>query len=95
MSILNAVASVAVNDMNAALQWYEKVLGRHPIRGRCQKSPSGNSNEADGYRSQAPCARAGSGSVTLAVSSIDDQLAQLNTLGIDTGEGASSDKVRQ
>src|SRR5262245_44657282 len=26
MSILNALASVAVNDLNSALQWYEKLL---------------------------------------------------------------------
>ena len=30
MSILNALASVAVSDLNIALQWYENVLGKAP-----------------------------------------------------------------
>jgi hypothetical protein len=30
MSIVNALASVAVKDLNAALGWYERVLGKPP-----------------------------------------------------------------
>jgi len=30
MSITNALASVAVNDLNSAVQWYEQVLGKPP-----------------------------------------------------------------
>ena len=30
MSIMNALASVAVNDLNYAVRWYEKLLGKPP-----------------------------------------------------------------
>jgi hypothetical protein len=30
MSIKNALASLAVTDVNSAVQWYEKVLGKPP-----------------------------------------------------------------
>src|SRR5262245_47732882 len=89
MSILNALASIAVNDLNSALQWYEKVLGR-PADSRPMPEVAEWKFERGGWLQvyELP-ARAGSGSVTLAVSSIDVHITQLNKLGIDTGQTSS------
>ena len=94
MSIMNALASVAVNDLNSAVQWYEKVLGKPP-KSRPMPEVAEWKFERGGWLQvyKLP-ARAGSGSVTLAVSSIDDQVAQLNKLGIDTNQRSSSNKVK-
>ena len=93
MSILNALASVAVNDLNSALQWYEKVLGRPPDSRPMPEVAEWKFERGGWLQVYKLPERAGSGSVTLAVSSIDDQVAQLNKLGIDTGQRSSGDKV--
>src|SRR5687767_5829827 len=94
MPIKNALASVAVNDVNSAVRWYEKVLGRPPDS-RPMPEVAEWKFERGGWLQvyQLP-ARTGSGSVTLAVSSIDEQVALLNKLGIDTGQRSSGEKVK-
>jgi predicted enzyme related to lactoylglutathione lyase len=94
MSILNVLASVAVKDLAEALRWYEKVLGRPPDS-RPMPEVAEWKFERGGWLQvyQLP-ERAGSGSFTLAVSSIDDQVSQLTRLGIDTGQRSSGDRVK-
>ena len=94
MSIMNALASVAVNDLNAAVQWYEKVLGKPPDSRPMPDVAEWKFERGGWLHVYTLPARAGSGSVTLAVSSIDDQIAQLNKLCIDTGQRSSGDKVK-
>ncbi|MBC7779209.1 MAG: VOC family protein [Proteobacteria bacterium] len=93
MTITNALASVAVKNLTTAAQWYEKVLrrtGSKPMpelvewvfeRGGCLQV----------Y--QLP-ERAGSGSFTLAVSDLDEEVAHLATLGVDTSARTTGDKVK-
>ena len=94
MSIINALASVAVNDLNSAVQWYEKVLGKPPDSRPMPEVAEWKFERGGWLQVYKLPARSGSGSVTLAVSSIDDQVAQLNKLGIDTRQRSSTDKVK-
>ena len=94
MPIRNAIASLAVRDLTAALAWYEKLLGR-PADSRPMPEVGEWSFERGGwlqiYRGPE---RAGSGSVTLAVSSLEEQLSALREAGVDPPEPSISDKVK-
>ena len=94
MPIENALASVAVKDLNAAVDWYGRVLGKPPDS-RPMPEVAEWKFERGGWLQvyQLP-ARAGSGSVTLAVTSLDDQIGHLGRLQIDTSQRSSGDKVR-
>jgi hypothetical protein len=62
------------------------------IQGRCRKSP--NEVLSGGWLQvyQLP-ERAGSGSVTLTVSNLEEVVAKLENMGVDTGERSSSEKL--
>lgn len=94
MPIMNALASVAVKDLTAAVRWYEKVLGKPPDSRPMPEVAEWKFERGGWLQVYELPARAGSGSVTLAVSSIDDQAAQLGKLGIDSGQRSSGDKVK-
>ena len=93
MPILNALASVAVKNLAAAVVWYEKVFGRPPDS-RPMPEVAEWKFERGGWLQvyQLP-ERAGGGSCTLAVSDIDQVIAHLQSLGIDTSERTSGAKV--
>ncbi len=94
MPIRNAIASLAVNDLESALTWYERLLGR-PADSRPMAEVAEWRFEGGGWLQvyQRP-ERAGLGSVTLAVSDIDEQAQQLRQCGIDTAERRSGPKVK-
>lgn len=85
MTITNALASLAVADLAAAVRWYEKLLGR-----AADSTPMPQLAEWKFARGgwlqvyQLP-ERAGSGSVTLAVNDLDEQIRSLRQMGIDAG----------
>lgn len=94
MSIRNAIASLAVRDTDAAVAWYEKLLAR-PADSRPMPELAEWKFEGGGwlqvYRGPE---RAGSGSVTLAVTSLDEQISILRTGGFHPGEPIISEKVK-
>jgi catechol 2,3-dioxygenase-like lactoylglutathione lyase family enzyme len=93
MSINNALASVAVKDLQTTVSWYEKLLGR-PASSRLVPDVAEWKFLGGGwlqvYQNQE---RAGTGSVTLAVSNIEQQIAALDKLGIEAGVPMKSPKV--
>ncbi len=93
MSINNALASLAVKDLRAAGPWYEKLLGRpadsNPMP-EVAEWKFGGGGWLQVYQSRD---RVGSGSVTLAVSSLEQQVAELRRCGIDPGPPMNSAKV--
>jgi catechol 2,3-dioxygenase-like lactoylglutathione lyase family enzyme len=93
MAITNAIASIAVRSLKDASAWYERVLGR-PADSRPMPEVAEWKFERGGWLQiyELP-ARAGSGSVTLAVRNIENQVAKLETLGIDTRRRTSNPKV--
>jgi catechol 2,3-dioxygenase-like lactoylglutathione lyase family enzyme len=94
MTIDNALASVAVKDIQKAAKWYEKVLGRRPISRRCPRWRSGSFPGGGGLQVYQLAERAGSGSLTLPVSRIDDEIAKLERLDIDTRQRTTNPKVK-
>ena len=94
MSITNAIASLAVRDLEASLAWYERLLGRpadsRPMAELAEwKFPGGGWLQV--YRG---AERAGGGSVTLAVSDLDEHRAELAALGLEAGEPILGEKVK-
>ena len=94
MPIKNALASVAVKDLKAAVDWYGRVLGKPPDS-RPMPEVAEWKFERGGWLQvyQLP-ERAGAGSFTLAVSNIGEQAAALGRLGIDTSQRNSGGKVK-
>ena len=92
MAITNAIASVAVKNLSAATAWYEKVLGR-PADSRPMPEVAEWKFERGGWLQiyEQP-SRAGSGSLTLAVQNMENQVARLQKLGIQ-GRRSSGPKV--
>jgi predicted enzyme related to lactoylglutathione lyase len=93
MPIENVLASVAVGDLDAAVKWYEKLLDMPASRPMAEvaewRFPRGG-----GLQVYKLPERAGSGSVTLAVTAIEEQIAHLDHLNIDTSHRTSNDKVK-
>ena len=94
MLIKNALASVAVQDLDLAIKWYERLFGK-TADSRPMPEVAEWKFERGGWLQvyQLP-ERAGSGSFTLAVNSIEELAAHLGKLGINTGESSSSEKVK-
>ena len=94
MTLLNVLASLPVRDLAAAEPWYARILGRpadtHPMSEVAEwKFPGGGWLQV--Y--QGPD-RAGGGSCTLSVDNMDQTLADLRALGVDTGDQGKGDKTR-
>jgi len=93
MPIRNALASLAVKDMKSALAWYTKLLGR-PADSRPTPELAEWRFARGGWLQVYELAeRAGSGSVTLTVSDMEELLPQLKALGIDTSQRTFGEKV--
>ena len=93
MPIENALASVAVKDLNAAVDWYGKVLGKRPDSRPMPEVAEWKFERGGWLQVYKLPERAGSGSFTLAVSSISEQVTALDRLGIDTSQRTSGDMV--
>ena len=94
MKIDNAIASVAVKNLKASSAWYEKLF-RRPADSRPMPVVAEWKFERGGWLQvyELP-ERAGAGSCTLAVSDIAAVIAHLKSLGIDTSNASSGDKVK-
>jgi predicted enzyme related to lactoylglutathione lyase len=94
VTIENALASVAVKNLRAAVVWYERLLER-PADSDPMSEVAEWKFERGGWLQlyQLP-ERAGLGSVTLAVTSIEAVIKHAQNLGIDTSQRASSAKIK-
>jgi predicted enzyme related to lactoylglutathione lyase len=93
MTVRNALASVAVNDVNAASAWYEKLLGTPPSRPMPEVA-EWQFERGGGLQVYQLPERAGSCSATLTVDDFDGELAKLKRLNINANTSASNDRVR-
>jgi predicted enzyme related to lactoylglutathione lyase len=94
MEIQNVLASVAVKDPAAAVEWYEKIFGRpadsRPMPAVAEwKFPSGGWIQVYHLAE-----RAGGCSCTFAVDSLDEIARCLRKAGVDPGEEMSSARTR-
>ena len=94
MSIDNAIASVAIKDLRSALPWYEALLGRAPDSRPMREVAEWKFAHGGWLQIYQLPERAGSGSVTLAVSDIEEVVAHVQKLNIDASQRSSGAKVK-
>jgi len=94
MPIQNVLASVAVKDLNAAAAWYEKLFDRSADSRPMPEVAEWKFERGGWLQVYALPERAGDGSFTLAVSSIEEQVQRLEKLGVDTSQRTSGEKVK-
>lgn len=94
MSIDNALASVAVKDLKAAVAWYEQLLGRAPDSTPMPEVAEWKFPRGGWLQVYQLPERAGHGSFTLAVSDIEEVIAHAQGLGIDTSSKSSGPMVK-
>ena len=85
MAIDKVLAGIAVNDFVAGITWYERLFGRPADAAPMDGLVEWHFSEHGGIQLIHDEDRAGSSSVTLVVSSLDDQLAELESAGIPAG----------
>ena len=88
MPIQNALASVAVKDLERSVEWYEKVLGRTASRPMPEVAEWSFEN-GGGLQVYRLPERAGRGSCTLIVSDLREQEANLTRNDVAVGEKLS------
>jgi catechol 2,3-dioxygenase-like lactoylglutathione lyase family enzyme len=94
MPIRNAIASLAVRDLDVSLAWYERLLGR-PADSRPMAELGEWKFERGGWlQVYQGTERAGSGSVTLAVTRLEEQISAIRDADMDPGEPIISEKVK-
>lgn len=93
MSIQNALASVAVKDLETATSWYEKLLDAPANRPMSELS-EWRFQRGGGLQVYRLPERAGSCSATLAVDDLDAQVSKLNRLNIQGTRLADTDRVK-
>jgi glyoxylase I family protein len=85
MAIDKVLVDVAVDDFASALTWYERLLGRPADAAPMEGLAEWHLAEGGGVQVSDDEDRAGSSSVTLVVTSLDDQLAALKAEGMPVG----------
>ena len=94
MAIINALASLAVKDLAKAVGWYQALFGRVPDSTPMPSVAEWKFERGGWLQVYELKERAGAGSVTLSINSLEDQIAALRQLGIDPGKPMISDKVK-
>jgi hypothetical protein len=94
MSITNALASVAVRDLSSAVAWYEDLFGRPADSTPTSELAEWRFDKGGRLQIYQLPERAGSGSFTLAVSSVREQMAHLAKFNIDTSQSGSDGKIK-
>jgi predicted enzyme related to lactoylglutathione lyase len=94
MSIDNALASIAVKDLKAAVAWYEQLFERPPDSTPMPEVAEWKFERGGWLQVYELPERAGQGSFTLAVSDIEEVVAHAQKLDIDTSNRPSSAMVK-
>ncbi|MGV3662144.1 MAG: VOC family protein [Prosthecobacter sp.] len=81
MSLNNALAGVAVRDLDSACQWYERLLGQTPSRPMPEVAEWAFLH-GGWLQVFSDTARAGKSSVCLSVSEIEGEISRLQAAGI-------------
>ena len=90
----NALASVAARDLNAAVDWYQKVFERPPDSRPMPEVAEWKFDRGGWLQVYRLPERAGAGSFTLSVSGIEALASRMPALGIDTSQQTPRPKVK-
>lgn len=94
MSIDNALASLAVKDLKVAAKWYEQLFGRPADSDAMPELKEWKFARGGWLQVYQLTDRAGSGSCTLAVSNLEEQIQKLREMGVDTSHQSTGPKVK-
>lgn len=94
MKIKNAIASLAVTDLKASVTWYEKLFERPPDSTPMPEVAEWKFERGGWLQVYQLPERAGQGSCTLAAIDLEETIAHLQSLGIDTSQQTSGNKVK-
>ena len=94
MAINNALASLSVKDLRASVLWYQALLGRPADSNPMPEVAEWKFARGGWLQVYQNEERAGAGSVTLAVSDVDEQIVALKRIGIDPGRIIDGPKVK-
>ena len=94
MSIKNALASVPVRDLSSAVQWYERLIDRPSDSRQTSEVVEWKFERGGWLQVYQNAERAGSGSFSLVVSSLDEQVSTLKKCGLDAGQQMIGEKVK-
>ncbi len=86
MSVTHAFAGIAVSDYEAAVPWYERLLGRPPDMLPHETEAAWQLTGGGWLYVVEDSARAGGGLLTLLVEDLDEELARIAERGIEVGE---------
>jgi ketosteroid isomerase-like protein len=86
VSIKNALASVPVRDLSSAAQWYERLIDRPPDSRQKSEVVEWKFQNGGWLQVYQNAERAGSGSFSLVVSSLDEQVSALEKSGLDANQ---------
>lgn len=92
--IQNALASVAVKDLKTAVKWYEKLLGKPPDSTPMPEVAEWKFERGGWLQVYQLPERAGSGSFTLAVNNIQEEVRKVAAMGIDIRQQAANQQVK-
>jgi catechol 2,3-dioxygenase-like lactoylglutathione lyase family enzyme len=92
--IKNAIASLAVSDLDRSRQWYSRLFEREPDSNPMPELIEWRFDHGGWLQVYGGPERAGGGSVTLSTDDIGDLAAHLHNLGIDTGDRPSGGSVK-
>jgi hypothetical protein len=93
MTVQNALASVAVKDVQSAAAWYEKLLGSAPTRPMAEVA-EWHFDRGGGLQVYQLPERAGHCSATLTVDDFDAEVAKLKKLDIDASKSSMSARIK-
>lgn len=93
MEIRNALAGIAVANLDDAVAWYTGLIGRAPDSHPMSEVYEYRMAKGGWIQIFADAERCGKSSLTLTVDSVDDVIAALESRGIEAGEPTRSDYV--
>ena len=93
MTIDNVLASVAVIDLDKAVEWYAKLLDR-PGNRPMPEVAEWTFPRGGGLQVYKLPERAGKGSLTFAVSDIEAAVAKLSSMKVDVSERSTNERVK-
>jgi predicted enzyme related to lactoylglutathione lyase len=94
MAISNALASVAVKNLSASSKWYEQLFGRPPDAQPMAEVMEWKFDGGGEIQVYELAERAGQGSATFTVTSIDEERARLKELSAKVPEVIESGQFR-
>jgi predicted enzyme related to lactoylglutathione lyase len=94
MTVANVLAGVAVRELNTAVAWYERVLGRPADTRPMSEVAEWRFPEGGWLQVFRDPQRAGSSSVTFAVRNLDEELRGLRSESVQVGQTSDTDMVK-